>query len=342
MTEPNGRRRIRFLAKLAFSLGALALLVAVAGPDQVIAALATTNVGWLIPLYLLATLVRFSEAAQMQLLLRKANTPVRLVRVVLANLLSSFYALLLPGDIVASGAKWSNLAAATGKRSLVLNAIVYNRLALLLPGMIIGAFALAAENPLDSPWLPFSMGLCTLAGILVGLLLWHPRSEPLLNRLIRPVALILPHGLKARLEMLVHSMRGFRAFSIPDHATVLSVGVLSAVLSTGLTVISFYAIGIDVSIATMVWIHAVLIAIRQIPITVSGIGVREGLLVALLAPYGVGVESAIALGLLKFSTNVLVGSAGGIYQLALSVGWAEWKSPIAPKAHRTEDGSRPG
>lgn len=53
----------------------------------------------------------------------------------------------------------------------------------------------------------------------------------------------------------------------------------------------------------------------MLPVSVSGIGVREGSLVVLLAPYGVPAPAAVALGLAWFLMNVIVGVIGGVVYL---------------------------
>lgn len=49
-----------------------------------------------------------------------------------------------------------------------------------------------------------------------------------------------------------------------------------------------------------------------LPITISGLGVREGALLVLLGSEGVGEVPAVALGILVFATTVLIpGLLGG-------------------------------
>jgi hypothetical protein len=53
------------------------------------------------------------------------------------------------------------------------------------------------------------------------------------------------------------------------------------------------------------------VAIAQVlPLSVSGLGLREGALVLLLAPLGVASAQAVALGLLLYSMNLVVSLLG--------------------------------
>ncbi|CAN5738718.1 lysylphosphatidylglycerol synthase transmembrane domain-containing protein [soil metagenome] len=49
-----------------------------------------------------------------------------------------------------------------------------------------------------------------------------------------------------------------------------------------------------------------------LPVTVSGLGVREGFTVLILAPLGVAVPDAVAYGLLFYGCSVVVGGIGGL------------------------------
>ena len=85
-----------------------------------------------------------------------------------------------------------------------------------------------------------------------------------------------------------------------------------------------YAMSLTIPFWTIAWVHALLVVIRQVPITISGLGVREGILIATLGPYGVEPERAFALGLLLFSNQVLFALVGAAYHFLLACGWAQW------------------
>jgi uncharacterized membrane protein YbhN (UPF0104 family) len=61
--------------------------------------------------------------------------------------------------------------------------------------------------------------------------------------------------------------------------------------------------------ALLAFVPAVLIA-QVLPISISGLGVREGLFVLFLQPLGVPQSQAIALGLLLYVLNLVVSLAG--------------------------------
>jgi len=49
-----------------------------------------------------------------------------------------------------------------------------------------------------------------------------------------------------------------------------------------------------------------------VPLSINGVGVREGGLVLLLGPVGVSKDAAVAIGLLWFLATILTGLIGGV------------------------------
>jgi hypothetical protein len=77
------------------------------------------------------------------------------------------------------------------------------------------------------------------------------------------------------------------------------------------------ALQLPVPFVTLAWVRSVVMLLAMLPVTISGLGVREGALVALLAPYGVLGPDALALALLVFGVTVAaVGVVGGVVEAA--------------------------
>jgi len=82
----------------------------------------------------------------------------------------------------------------------------------------------------------------------------------------------------------------------------------------GSIAVALVARGIGVSLPLSVWFAVVpLVALAMVlPISIGGVGVREGGLALLLAPAGVPSEQAVAIGLLWFLTTIAAGLIGGL------------------------------
>ena len=314
------------ILKITLTFFILFLLIYSVGWGKLINILRGTYLPALVVMYGLSLFARLVQAFQMQVILKKACHPLRLARIFLANALSALYSLVLPGDVIASVAKWANLSAATGKKSTVLNAIVYNRLALLLPPLVIGACSIVFENPFPDIPLAEIMVCVAAAGVLATVGIFHPYLGSHLDRMITGLTGFLPEGWRKKIGAVLSSLHDFRAFRLKDHLQIYCIGTIS--LFSGLIEFFFAAraVGIAVPFLTLAWVMAILHATRQVPITISNLGVREGLLITLLGAYGIEAERAFALGLVMFSNQLLGACIGAIYQIALSTGFAKWKN----------------
>lgn len=94
-----------------------------------------------------------------------------------------------------------------------------------------------------------------------------------------------------------------------------AVSVLAAALAYQLTIVlaawaAGHALGLNMGwSAAMAFVPIVAIA-QVLPLSVNGLGLREGALVLLLAPLGVATGQAVALGLLLYGMNLAVSLLG--------------------------------
>ena len=76
---------------------------------------------------------------------------------------------------------------------------------------------------------------------------------------------------------------------------------------------------IQVALVDWCWIFAAVSLLLLLPITVGGIGLREGAFVTLLAGLGVSGEKALACSLALFGLHILAAAAGAVLDLVLIV-----------------------
>jgi uncharacterized membrane protein YbhN (UPF0104 family) len=303
----------------------LGFLVHIVGWQEIVANLREAKIWWIVFMYFLTLGARVIEAFQMKILLHKVDTYVSFARIFLANSLAAIYALIIPGDLIASGAKWANLGAATGKKSLVLNAILYNRLALILPALLFGGIAIAWENPFPESALTQSVTMVGMLTIFIFGLLYHPRLGFWVDRICRRLCRPLPKSVKENIERIFTSLQEFRTFDLGDHLIIFLFSSSALILSLSMFTCAARAIGLYVSISTLAWIYAILLSLRQVPITISNLGVRESVLIAILGKYGVASEIAFTLGLVFFTNHVIIALIGAGYQITLNMRWTRWK-----------------
>ena len=89
-------------------------------------------------------------------------------------------------------------------------------------------------------------------------------------------------------------------------------------------------LGLPVPLVSMGWIRSVVVLLTVLPISIGGLGVREGALVFTLHAFGVPAHDALALSILVFATTILApGLAGGMVE---AVQWLRGASERRPGA----------
>lgn len=325
--------RVRFALKIIFTVAILGFLIRKAGLRNILGALNSANVVLLLPMYVFVACRAVLQSFLTHMLLKRVGSSATILRVFLASTLASFYGLVVPGDIVASFAKWKNLSLATGQKASVLNAMVYQRLLLIIISLAIGLIALALENPIPEYPIAAVSSLLLLIFFILGMLLFSPRVGLVVDPLLQRIALKLPGALGCKMGNVIASLGEFRRLSLSHHAQFVSLGLLTVGFMIASLAIAGHALTLDLSLTTVAWLQVMLLLLRTIPITVGNLGVRETFLIFVLAAYGIEPATAIALGLLLFSRELFIAIIGGLYQTALLFGWAQTGSARKSPGH---------
>lgn len=283
---------------------------------RVINVLAGADFRWLLAVYGFALTRRGLEAHQLSLIFRYLGYAIGWFRVFRANSLAVFYGMFVPGA-VASVAKWTDLTAVTKSSATVLNAIVYNRFLLDLQPIFIGAAVLLWKNPTGEPLLVAAACFMALFALILALCIYSPQlTLPLLGK-IQTAFSRASVKIGIYLNGIVKKLCAIQTFPISRHLKLSLFGFAAFGLGICARVSIMKALGFHVPVTTIIWVDAVLIVAGHIPLTISNLGVREGLIVAVFGLYGISSEQAFAYGLLVYSCKLLFAILGGIHQFAL-------------------------
>ena len=212
-----------------------------------------------------------------------------------------FFSLCLPTSIGGDVVKAYRLAGSTHGRLLAGCTVVADRLAgLAALGVLAGATLLGRE------WTLGLAGTIGIGGALLAAVLavvWAGVGS--LDRLLSLFP--EPHAARTFIgRLLPYQMR-------PSLMT-RAVGWSVLVQMGGAVSVALVARALGVALPLTVWFTVVpLIALAMVlPISIGGVGVREGGLAFLLAPSGVAREQAVAIGLLWFLSTIVGGLIGGL------------------------------
>ena len=216
-----------------------------------------------------------------------------------------FFSLCLPTSIGGDVVKAYRLSATTRGRVLAGCTVLADRLAGLSALGVIAITALIS-NQASLSLLP---ALLVGAGLLVAVLL----PARLIVGNLDALAKFLPSN---------PAVQGVVAGLLPYQqrpGLILSAVIWSLFVQMGgALVVDAVGKSIGTDLPVSFWFAAVpLVALAMVlPISISGVGIREGGLAVLLAPYGVPPEKAVAIGLLWFLVTIVSGLVGGVMFLA--------------------------
>jgi uncharacterized protein (TIRG00374 family) len=232
------------------------------------------------------------------------------------NLITNFYGLFLPGSLAGGAIRWNKLYKTDKNGTGAFVAIIFNRFILTTATAATGVifWALAGNSKAND-----AAGL-SLTGILAILLVLqggmiHGRIFPWVEKYLGGKNR-MPEVLQGKLGKLIVSLRQYRDLPL---TSLLRLAALSFT-EEFLGVVSYYfvslAIGMEVPFVQLGWIRSCILIVTMLPISISGFGVREGTLIALLAPYGVSGNVAVAFSLLLFARSLLSAAIGGVLETA--------------------------
>ena len=319
---------IRVVIRIAVAVVALTLLVSRVDLRAVREALVATSpaaIG-------LATLASFAAnlvvAFRLRVLLAAQGVPARARQTFAINLAAFFYNLFLPvGGVGVAAIRLQRLSHHRhGRFTAALTAMVCDRVAAIAALGLVGLTCWM----LDPHPKPAGSLVIILGGTTAIALMLAPRIVPVaLRSLVRD----LQTGgsgtwWATALLRLSNALGSVARLSPATLATLLGLSILAQMV--GILVFAALGHGLDlpVSLVSMGWIRSVVVLITVLPISIGGLGVREGALVFTLQAFGVAAHDAIALSILIFATTIVApGLAGGVLE---GVRWLRGRSERHP------------
>ena len=309
---PKTRQLLLNFARILISVGLMAWVISRAGLDKLLANIRTADVrpyALAIGLALVGILLR---AVRWQILLNAVNAKVPFRRLVYLYFVGAFFNAFLPtgfgGDVVrvlefGKGAT-SAQAAGTAVVDRLTGFIVLFWLALI--ALPIGANLLP---PATTLLIALLAGGVTLGSALLfegRLLRWITARFPRSLSLAGDAWLGRTYG--------VITACGWRAIT-----GALGVSAVFNIMMNAAGLLVARAFRMDVSVWTLFLFVPVATAALLVPISISGLGVREGIFVTLFAQVGVAGSQAVAFSLTWYSLDFAMALVGGVIYFAAGV-----------------------
>lgn len=300
------RRRLILALRIVVSAGMLGfLLTKIEAQGEVLPEWTTSTALWLVGAMLLTLLSIVLSAWRWQTVLHAMGRPAPLRRLLSHYLAGQFVANVLPTTIGGDVLRVSRLSRDNGLVPDSFASVVLERLTgwLVLP--LITFLGLALNPPLQdlgrATQIAFSLACGTLVALVLVMVAVAAHrfgdidAEKGWRRFLAAVSL--------GLDRLRRHPR--------QAAWVIAVGFAYQLTLIAAAVMAARALGIPAAGPTALLAFFPAVAIAQVlPISISGLGVREGLFALFLKPLGVPTAQAVALGILLYVLNLLVSLLG--------------------------------
>lgn len=290
------------LAKLVVSAGLLAFLLSRADLGRLGGALATVDPVLVALGALLYLAGQVLSALKWQELARAAGLDRPFRRFVRHYFVGMFFNVFGLGTVGGDVVRGLALAGPGGRRTLALNTVVADRVNGLLVLLAIGLVALLLFRDYDLPWFVYWTTLALSAGLLGG---WW------LAPVLLPLVLPANHWFRVLVE------RDLAPYW-SDVPLLARVSLLSAVFHLSqIAVLWLLAAALGIAIPpSYYFVFGPLVNVfATLPISVNGLGVREGAYVYFLTHVGIDAEAAIAFAFLWFALVLFSGAIGGVVYL---------------------------
>lgn len=274
-------------------------------------------------LFLLATLLAFVSwflnTYKWQVLLAEPGAHLDYPELLRLNFMGMFYNLVLPGQVGGEVVKGVALARMGVSKTAAAMSIAADRVTGLLAIFVLGAAGLVlAPTGITGggqllPWL-VGIGFALLLGAVVLVTGRGPAAFLSVGRAIGWPGGRVPERVSHLSSRLVLPSRSLSSLGVP---LLLSAVFQLATVSVNLLLCMSF--GISVGYLQLLWIVAVVSLVQSLPISIAGIGVREGAYIYLLEQQGVSGSLALALSLSVFAIQVLLALTGGAIQLRSQV-----------------------
>jgi len=308
------RRLGWLLLRVAVSVGLLTLIIQRVPWRGIGQTLREANPVWLLGAILLAGVQVGFASLRWQALLRAQEIAFSLGETMRLTLIGHFFNAFLPGSTGGDLVRIYYAVRLVPKQKAAASlSVLYDRFVGVVVLLFIGSglcfplYPILSKSSLVLEVL-LAFVLVALGIFLVALLAWLLPS--LLRR--RSFRLLESHAPFHRLlEELSHALRRFAAdpnatgraalFSFASHGSTFGFAWFAAT-----------ALQLPIPFWSLAGILAVVSVLDAIPISISGLGVREGLLVLFFQPLGLASAQAVTFSLLFFGTTLFWSFVGGI------------------------------
>lgn len=297
--------------RTVFSILLLLICIKIVDADELGKVLAETD-----PLYFLfAFIVNVAGTVLIRawiahLTTRSSGLKLGFVDLIRINLIARFYTIALPRGVSAA-IRWQHYrSGGSGHAAAAL--LMFENLISVFTLFFSAALILWLESGSAGRFGQALLPVVCLGTLFSGLLLLpfvNRRFGLLMKRMLQP--LLRKQGwFTVMLERLYSAVVDYHTIPLQRIILIFLASIAGYLLFILSAWILMEGMMLGISFAAIAWIRSVTLLIALLPVTVAGIGLREGAFIALLSDYGVSASAAFAYALASFAIQLVIGLIG--------------------------------
>jgi uncharacterized membrane protein YbhN (UPF0104 family) len=318
----TAKQLIKLLTRIIITTGLLIWVFSQIDLEQFLQTIKSARWQYLLSVWIFTVILFWIRSIKMRIILKKQGCLIPTNTVFGATAATCLYSLILPG-ILSTGVKWYILQRGTGKSSNVLCSMIYNQWLIMTIMVIFGLAALIFTNPAsltmsdkNNQLLPVFCGILLIVIVMITLLIFNSRAGSKITKGIAAVLRPFPEKIRQKGLKILDQIATFQTAGAGFHLGIAAASIIDTLVGGVIVyILSARAANVNAPIATFVWLCAIIYILGRIPVSVANLGVREAMLVILLAPYGVEKPQALLMSMILFSALVFMAIIGALYQI---------------------------
>lgn len=299
------RQRLFSLLRIAISLGLLSFLLAKVGVRETWESLQGANVGYLLAVFLLYLFSIVLRSYRWRIFLNAQGVLTSLPKLTSLYLIGVFFNLVLPSGFGGDVVRVYELSRYSSRTASSITTVFMDRLSGFLALFAMAIAALAFSYRLVPPEVGVTIIVIFLASLVSTGALF---SRPLWRRL-KGLPLLSSLAEKERVKELYLSAQ---IYSLAPFFQALSLSLAFNILLMIMNYLAALSFGVKISFWYFLLFIPIISFLLVLPISLSGLGVREGAYIYLFSRVGVPPSSALAISLSIYAVTVATGLIGAL------------------------------
>jgi glycosyltransferase 2 family protein len=309
------RRLFSFAVRLLISVGLLYLVARKIPVNTFLQSLREVNLPLMIASYFLIPIMGYIDANRTKMMADLQGITLSINQIVRIGFITSFYSLFLPGYLAGGVIRWHRMSRQDKKPAQAFATIVFTRMLSTIMTVMVG-LACWLLDPVARRTPGFGMGFGVLLVVVLiahWLLFYSGRATWFAGWLGRRSW--VPKFAVEKIAKVLVSVDKFGEVTGGRLASTIALLLLSELIG----ILSFYLISVAMHLGlspiSIGWVRAYIALITLLPISIMGVGVRDGSMVVMLRAYAVTPALAVTYSVLLLTRTVVLGLLGGACEL---------------------------